>query len=75
MKSEAINNEASVDGVLTKEMSKSSAKLTIKDFDIQGVLGEGSFGKVYCAIQKSLKKTYAIKVLDKYHIMKVRFPI
>lgn len=46
-------------------------KIAIKDFDIQGVLGEGSFGKVYCAIHKGPKKTYAIKVLDKYHIMKV----
>ena len=36
------------------------------------MLGEGSFGKVYCAIHKGPKKTYAIKVLDKYHIMKVR---
>lgn len=46
-------------------------KLTIQDFEIQGVLGEGSYGKVYCAIQKIDKKAYAIKVLDKYHIMKV----
>ncbi|CDW87721.1 3-phosphoinositide-dependent protein kinase 1 [Stylonychia lemnae] len=45
-------------------------KMTIKDFEIQGVLGEGSFGKVYCAIDKHDQKFYAIKVLDKYHIMK-----
>jgi len=46
--------------------------MTIADFDIQGVLGEGSYGKVYCAVEKSERKAYAIKVLDKYHIMKVR---
>jgi len=45
--------------------------MTIKDFEIEGVLGEGSFGKVYCAIDKNDQKSYAIKVLDKYHIMKV----
>jgi len=44
--------------------------MTIADFDIQGVLGEGSYGKVYCAVEKSERKAYAIKVLDKYHIMK-----
>jgi len=38
---------------------------------LKGVLGEGSYGKVYRAIDKSDKKSYAIKVLDKYHIMKV----
>lgn len=45
--------------------------MTIEDFEIQGVLGEGSYGKVYCALEKGEKKLYAIKVLDKYHIMKV----
>lgn len=35
-------------------------------------MGEGSFGKVYLAMQKGSKKHVAIKVLDKYHIMKVR---
>jgi serine/threonine protein kinase len=34
-------------------------------------LGEGSYGKVYRAIDKKDKKVYAIKVLDKQHIMKV----
>lgn len=46
--------------------------MTIKDFEIQGPLGEGSFGKVYLALQKGSKKHVAVKVLDKYHIMKVR---
>lgn len=47
--------------------------MTIDDFEIQGVLGEGSYGKVYCALEKGEKKMYALKVLDKYHIMKVIF--
>ena len=51
--------------------SSNKKKLSIEDFEIQGVLGEGSYGKVYCAIHKSENKAYAIKVLDKYHIMKV----
>ena len=35
------------------------------------MLGEGSYGKVFCGIEKSENKPYAIKILDKYHIMKV----
>ena len=52
--------------------NSNSAKITIKDFEIQGPLGEGSFGKVYLALQKGSKKHVAVKVLDKYHIMKVK---
>lgn len=40
---------------------------------MQGLLGEGSYGKVYQAVEKSTMNKYAIKVLDKYHIMKVIF--
>jgi serine/threonine protein kinase len=47
-------------------------KLTIQDFDLKGVLGEGSYGKVFRAIDKKEKKSYAVKVLDKYHITKVK---
>ena len=52
----------------TMHQQNNNPKMTIEDFDIQNVLGEGSFGKVYCGIQKSTKKAFAIKVLDKYHI-------
>ena len=34
-------------------------------------MGEGSYGKVYYAINKLDDKPYAIKVLDKSHIIKV----
>ena len=36
-------------------------------------MGEGSFGKVFIAIDKENRIPYAIKILDKYHIMKVAF--
>ena len=35
------------------------------------MLGEGSFGKVFIAIDKENRRPYAIKILDKFHIMKV----
>ena len=40
------------------------------DFDILGVIGKGSFGSVYRVKQKSSKKIYAMKVLEKEHIKK-----
>ncbi|CDW79266.1 3-phosphoinositide-dependent protein kinase 1 [Stylonychia lemnae] len=52
-----------------QKMSR-GVKKTIEDFELHQVLGEGSYGKVYCALEKNENKAYAIKVLDKYHIMK-----
>ena len=39
-----------------KDEDKQMEKVNISDFDIEGVLGEGSFGKVYCARQKKDNK-------------------
>jgi len=36
-----------------------------RGFDLKHVLGSGAFGTVYCATQKSLERTVAIKVFDK----------
>lgn len=48
-------------------------KLSIEDFEVLGIIGEGSYGKVFCAKDRVSERKYAIKVLDKYHIMKVSF--
>ena len=66
-----VNGKQSQDGHSLGTSGSHKRKMTIDDFEIQGVLGEGSYGKVYCAVEKSENKSYAIKVLDKYHIMKV----
>lgn len=59
--------------ILNRESGMGSrTKLTIDDFELHGILGEGSYGKVYCAVDKLNQKRFAIKVLDKYHIMKVK---
>ncbi len=52
-------------------MKSSQRKRTIEDFEMIGILGEGNYGKVYAAVEKSNRKPYAIKILDKYHVMKV----
>ena len=46
--------------------------VSLKDFELSGVLGQGSFGKVFVAKKRDDNKVYAIKVLDKYHILKVK---
>lgn len=49
--------------------------MSIQDFELHRVVGEGSFGKVYIALDVKNKRPYAIKILDKYHIMKVALHI
>ena len=51
---------------------ESTSKRRIEDFELCQILDEGKFGKVYCAIDKHDRRPYAIKVLDKYQITKVR---
>jgi RAC serine/threonine-protein kinase len=54
-----------------KENAKSSPeqKLTVEDFSLLNVIGKGSFGKVMQVKKKDNGKIYAMKVLDKKHIL------
>ena len=45
-------------------------KKGVKDFDFGRTLGEGSYSTVLAAIDRETRKEYAIKVLDKKHIIK-----
>ena len=72
IESQILNGSEGLNDLLHKPTTESiKQKLSIEDFELQGVLGEGSYGKVYCAIEKQKQKKFAIKVQDKYHIMKV----
>jgi serine/threonine protein kinase len=42
------------------------------DFKPTNILGKGSFGKVFKAIEKQTGHTYAIKVIEKHHILKLK---
>lgn len=45
-------------------------KKSARDYQFGAMIGEGSYSTVYSAMDKQLKKTYAIKVLSKRHIVK-----
>lgn len=48
---------------------KQEAEICIEDFELLKILGKGAFGKVILAQKKDNKKVYAIKVLNKKHII------
>lgn len=55
-----------------KHPMKSNPHLQVSDFSLITTLGQGSFGRVLLAICKNKKKFYAIKVMDKEHIIEHR---
>ncbi|KAK9708034.1 serine/threonine protein kinase [Basidiobolus ranarum] len=56
--------------VLSPSLSSASRKRTPKDFSFGRVLGEGSYSTVYSAIEYTSGREFAVKVLDKRHIIK-----
>lgn len=48
-------------------------KNTIKDFEISHLLGKGSYGKVYLARNIYTNKYYALKIIDKFFLTKVKY--
>ena len=55
--------------MLFKKEKKDEQDICIEDFELLKILGKGAFGKVILAQKKDTKKTYAIKVLNKKHII------
>ena len=43
--------------------------LALDDFDIMGTIGKGGFGKVMLVRRKEDEKEYAMKVMDKHHVV------
>jgi 3-phosphoinositide dependent protein kinase-1 len=44
--------------------------LTLRDFDVLGRIGDGSFSTVFLARRKETDKDYAIKMMNKHLIMR-----
>ena len=53
-------------------VSSTMKKRNPVDFQFGKLLGEGSFSTVYLATEKSTQEQFAVKVLDKHHIVKER---
>mgnify|MGYP006287867603 CR=1 FL=1 len=51
--------------VLVFSHKQEEAKVTLKDFEIMGVIGRGTFGKVFLAKLRTTEHLYAIKSLRK----------
>jgi protein kinase X len=57
--------------MVTKE-PESKEKIKLSDFDILETLGTGSFGRVRLGRHKKTKKIYAIKMLKKSEIIRLK---
>jgi len=56
-------------GKVVKKEEEKIKKISKEDFNIIGVIGRGSFGKVYLVQMKNNLKYYAMKVLRKKMIL------
>lgn len=61
-----IRREVDVNGKLITKVTKKG----VKDFEFGRTLGEGSYSTVVAATDVSTLREYAIKILDKHHIIK-----
>lgn len=50
--------------------STDEKKVNVESFEFLGLIGEGSYGKVFMAKKKKTNKFYAIKMISKSKIMK-----
>ena len=46
--------------------------MSLKDFEILGNLGQGAFGEVLLVLKLDNKKKYAVKIIDKFFLEKVK---
>jgi len=54
---------------LQVHVEKEMEKVSVEDFDLLNLIGKGSFGKVMQVKKKDSGKIFAMKVLDKKHIL------
>lgn len=67
MKEETKNYEAMVTSI-----SKKAGMVTKDDFNLISVIGTGAYGKVLLVRKKNSEQLYAMKVVKKKHIKKMK---
>jgi len=55
-----------------RDASATKGKYTLTDFNIQRTLGTGSFGRVHLVQSKHNQRFYAVKVLKKAQVVKMK---
>ncbi|KAJ3314417.1 camp-dependent protein kinase catalytic subunit [Boothiomyces sp. JEL0838] len=64
--------DSAIAGINKLSIQEPKAKISLKDFHIEKTLGTGSFGRVHLVKYKEDNKYYAMKVLRKADIVKMR---
>jgi len=65
-------NKAANGGAVNPGVRTTKGKYTLQDFTIQRTLGTGSFGRVHLVQSKHNQRFYAIKVLKKAQVVKMK---
>ncbi|MCJ1400941.1 camp-dependent protein kinase catalytic subunit [Xylographa trunciseda] len=66
------SNGATLHGAATPVIRTTKGKYTLTDFNIQRTLGTGSFGRVHLVQSKHNQRFYAVKVLKKQQVVKMK---
>lgn len=62
-------NVSTISKIISSIQLKDSA-LTVDDFELIKVIGTGSYGKVFLSKKKDTQEVYAVKTLNKKHLIK-----
>jgi serine/threonine protein kinase len=65
-------NKTANGGAINSSVRSTKGKYTLQDFAIQRTLGTGSFGRVHLVQSKHNQRFYAIKVLKKAQVVKMK---
>ncbi len=67
-----VNISSNNSSLLNESVRSISKKNTIDDFYMTRVIGKGSYANVVLGMNLNSNKIYALKVIDKYFLRKVR---
>ncbi|ELR04879.1 camp-dependent protein kinase catalytic subunit [Pseudogymnoascus destructans] len=70
---QTMTNQAAPAGAVAQQQARSTkGKYSLTDFDLRRTLGTGSFGRVHLVQSKHNQRYYAVKVLKKAQVVKMK---